>query len=190
MKAVFARLLFIAAILFSIPPLCFLVAGLTAPERFHAEREAEILASPARVWAVVTDWELLAAGMDKMMPRIGKRRVLGGPEPAAGRVVRWPLGDGRDWDQRIVAWDSPVRYAFRNDKGVSAGMPGDVAMAFELAPTPGGFTRVRFTVDIEADGFFNRSITHIFGVWVGTLRGYQVALLDVAKSAAESRVKN
>ncbi|MBM3271412.1 MAG: SRPBCC family protein [Candidatus Sericytochromatia bacterium] len=186
MKGVFARLLFIAAIIFSLPPLAFLAAGVTAPAQFVVEREKEVLAPPGRVWQVVTDWTALAGGMNKMMPKVGNRKVLGGTEPAAGRVVRYPLEDGRDWDQRILAWDPPRKYEFRNDKGVSAGMPGDVTMHFDLAPAPGGFTKVRYRITVRPEGFVNRSLTHIFGIWLGTLRGYEDALLEVVKTKSEA----
>ncbi len=190
MKGVFARLIFIAAIIFSLPPLAFLFAGITAPEKFQMENQQEVLAPPDRVWAVITDWTVLAAGMHKLMPKVGKRQILGGTEPAPGRVVRYALDDGRNWDQRIIAWEPNRKYEFRNEKGVSAGMPGDVAMSFALEPTAAGFTTVRYRIEIHPDGFANRAITHVFGIWVGTLRGYQSALLDVVKETAEKSPKS
>jgi hypothetical protein len=63
-------------------------------------------------------------------------------------------------------------------------------MSFALEPTGTGFTKVRYRIEIYPDGFTNRAITHVFGIWVGTLRGYQSALLDVVKAAAEKSPKS
>ncbi|MBM3273891.1 MAG: SRPBCC family protein, partial [Candidatus Sericytochromatia bacterium] len=124
MKNPFVRLLIVALLFGSIPAVVFLVAGLTAPEQIRSEHSTTVLAPPARVWNVVTNWETMGSGMHKMMPKVGKRKVMGAPEPEAGVVVRYPLADGRNWDQRIVTWEPQKGYSFRNEQGAAAGMPG------------------------------------------------------------------
>lgn len=185
MSSSLGRAVTIAAGIMLIPPAVFLGAALTAPERFHSEESIEIEAPPEKVWAIVTDWQILGAGMNKMMPPVGKRQVLGGKDLGPGVVVRYPLGDGRSWDQRIVEWEPGKAYVFKNEQGSAAGLPGDVTMGFRLEPVPGGLTRVRYHTEVVPDGWVNRAFARIFGEMLGTLKGYEKAILEVVKEKAE-----
>lgn len=179
------RAIVIAGALMLVPPSVFLGAAITAPDRFKSEESIEIKAPPDKVWSVVTDWQTMGAGMNKMMPPVGKRQIVGGKELGPGAVVRYPLGDGRSWDQRIVEWEPGKAYAFKNEKGTAAGMPGDVTMSFRLEPLPGGATRVRYGTEVVPDGWVNRAFARLFGEMLGTLKGYEKAILEVVKEKAE-----
>lgn len=176
-----------------VPPATFLIAAVTAPERFVSEESIEVKAPPEKVWSVVTDWQTLGAGMNKMMPPVGKRQLVIDGKAASdsaapigpGTVLRFPLGDGRSWDQRIVEWQPGKAYVFKNEKGTAAGMPGDVTMAFRLEPVAGGATRVRYSTEVVPDGWVNRAFARIFGEMLGTLKGYEKAILEVVKEKAE-----
>lgn len=173
-----------------IPPAIFLGAAITAPEKFVSEESVEINAPPDKVWSVVTDWQSLGAGMNKMMPPVGKRQVLEGKAIGPGALVRYSLGDGRHWDQRIVEWEPGKAYVFRNEKGTSAGMPGDVTMGFRLEPVPGGATRLRYSMELRPDGWVNRAFARVFGEILGTMKGYEKAILEVVKEKAEGRTSS
>ncbi len=180
------RAILIAIGVMMVPPLIFLVAAVTAPERFVSEESVEIKAPPEKVWVIATDWHAMGNGMNKMMPTVGKRQVVGGKEIAPGALVRYSLGDGRNWDQRIVRWEPGRAYVFRNEKGSAAGMPGDVTMGFRLEPAPGGLTRLSYSTEVVPHGWVNRAFSRLFGEMLGTMKGYEKAILEVVKQKAEA----
>jgi len=183
---IFGRLGILALGLLLIPPSIFVVAGLTAAERIRVEKDTLVQAPPDRVWGIVTDWQVLTRGMGKLMPGVGKRQVLGGSEPRPGVVLRYPLSDNRNWDQRVVDWQPGRAFVFRNEKGAAAGMPGDVTMGFYLEPQ-GQATRVRYLTEVRPQGFLNRAFAQVFGVWLGTLEGYESTVLETVKTTAEGK---
>jgi hypothetical protein len=60
-------------------------------------------------------------------------------------------------------------------------------MAFHIEPLPGGYTRVLYQIEVAPTGFVNRAMARVFGEMMGTLKGYEAALLEVVKMAAEKR---
>ena len=183
------RFVGLAAGILAIPPLVFCVAGLTAPERIVSQREIVIGAPPDKVFGVATDWHLLKAEMGHMLPEMGPRTVVGGGEPSVGRIFRYKLGDGRNWDQRITAWEPNRKYAFENDTKGDNNVLGRVKMTLDFEPVAAGQTRVRFASEVKSEGFINRAATQVFGNFMGTLKGYQTAILEAVKRRVEGPAK-
>ncbi|MBI6546938.1 MAG: SRPBCC family protein [Cyanobacteria bacterium NC_groundwater_1444_Ag_S-0.65um_54_12] len=181
-----ARLLLLTTGMALLPVLFFLIAGLAAPAKITADHAVEINASTDRIWQLVTDWHAIGDGMERILPGIGRRTILGGSDPVPGSIIRYPLSDGRSWDQRVLDWEPCRRYVFQNTTTPELTNTDRIVMSFGLESLPDGRTRLSCHTEVTPDGFFNRAMAQLFGKTFGALGGYQQAILEAVRHRAES----
>ncbi|MBM3258152.1 MAG: SRPBCC family protein [Candidatus Sericytochromatia bacterium] len=180
----FSRFAIVAAGLMVLPVLAIALAGLLGPSVVTRTSDRVIEAPVAKVWQGVTGWQLWAAKGDPMMPPVGSRSV----EPATGSpaVIRYAIGQGQTWEQEVSVWEPEHAYAFRNRPKVGAAA-APMLMRFDLEPAGSGSVKVIFSTRLEPKTFMDKAFGVVFGLGIGTLEGYQRALLDGLESWAEGR---
>ncbi|MEB3300026.1 MAG: SRPBCC family protein [Candidatus Sericytochromatia bacterium] len=175
----------LAAALMAVPFVGLALAGLLGPKVVTRSSERVIEAPPSKVWLAITSWDLWAAKGDPMMPAVGTRSVS--PATGSPEVIRYAIGaQGQTWEQEVAAWEPERVYAFRNRPKVGA-PSAPMLMRFDLEPVGTASVKVRFATRLEPKTFLDRSFGVVFGLGIGTLEGYQRALLDGLEGWAEGK---
>jgi hypothetical protein len=104
--------------------------------------EAALRSAPAAVFAALAD----AGGWSHWFPGVRAAWYSTPPPHGVGTIREANVG-GTHWEERMIAWDDPSRWAWTV---TAASVPFAVAQveSFELQPAPGG-TRVRWTIGLE-----------------------------------------
>ncbi|MEB3236568.1 MAG: SRPBCC family protein [Candidatus Sericytochromatia bacterium] len=175
----------VAATLMILPLAAIGLAGLLGPSVVTRTSDRVIDAPVDKVWQGVTGWQLWAAKGDPMMPPVGSRSV----EPATGNptLIRYAIGQGQTWEQEVAVWEPGKTYAFRNRPKVGA-PAAPMLMRFDLEPAASGSVKVVFSTRLEPKSFMDKAFGVVFGLGIGTLEGYQRALLDGLEGWAEGRM--
>lgn len=181
------RFLLVAIFIVLLVPASFYAVGAVAPATVVQRDQIVVQAPPDRVWPVVTDWRAITAHSDPQtgLKRFVGRTVVGGGDPAVGKVVRYAFATGQSWSQRLTAWQPDRTYAFENiDDGQGGLTPGDVTMEFTLSPQASAATVVDYTMSVTSHGPFNKAVAFLFGLHCGTLKGYEDLILKQVASAS------